>query len=162
VIQRPLPTLRGRALMWLSQREHSRAELRAKLRRWAADPDEPDDDTRPAASDQQIEALLDELAAARHLSDERFVESRIHARAARFGDRRIQQELRRHGVQVDDATRARLHETELARAKAVHARKFMALPASPAERARQTRFLAARGFSAETIRRILSGADEDT
>jgi regulatory protein len=35
------------------------------------------------------------------------------------------------------------------------------VPADAAERARQARFLAARGFGGEVIRRVLGGAGED-
>lgn len=161
-MKRPAPTLRGRALMWLSQREHSRAELRLKLRRWAARPDSvaEREDGRPAASDDEIERLLDELQAAQHLSDGRFIETRVHARESRFGNRRIEQELRQHGVEVDAAVSAHLRETELQRARVVHERKFPAAATTPAERMRQMRFLAARGFTAETIGRVLRGGDE--
>lgn len=174
--RRPPPSLRGRALMWLAQREHSRAELRAKLRRWAADPEAaPDesgsddghlatgcaDDNRPAASDAEIDALLDEFEAAGHLSDPRFVESRVHARQARFGNRRITQELRQLGVAASPEVSDRLRQTELQRAIEVHARKFGHAPASAQEHARQLRFLAARGFTAETIRRVLRGRADD-
>ena len=174
--RRPLPSLRGRALMWLAQREHSRAELRAKLRRWAAHPEAvPDeggtddgrlaevrpDANRPAASDAEIDALLDELEAAGHLSDLRFVEGRVHARQARFGNRRIAQELRQLGVAASAEVSDRLRQTELQRAIEVHARKFGHAPASAQEHARQLRFLAARGFTAETIRRVLRGRAED-
>jgi regulatory protein len=155
VIRRPAPTLRARALMWLSQREHSRLELRAKLRRWAGDPDVAPDEVRPTASDAEIDALLDELVAAKHLSDGRFVESRVHARQARFGNRRILQELRQNGVAPDEHVSAHLRETEIQRAFEVHARKFGAAPRTPQDRARQMRFLAARGFTAETIRKVL-------
>jgi regulatory protein len=161
-MKRPAPTLRGRALMWLSQREHSRAELRLKLRRWAAQPDaeaEPDG-ARPAASDNDIDRLLDELQAAQHLSDSRFVESRVHARESRFGNRRIEQELRQHGVEPDASVSEHLRETELQRGRAVHARRFSTPATTPTERARQMRFLAARGFSSDTIRQILR-ADDD-
>ncbi|XUT91509.1 RecX family transcriptional regulator [Ottowia caeni] len=34
-------------------------------------------------------------------------------------------------------------------------------PADPAERARQMRFLAARGFSAEVVRRVMRGGFDD-
>jgi regulatory protein len=41
-------------------------------------------------------------------------------------------------------------------------RRFGTLPATPQERARQARFLQARGFSADTIGRVLRGRlDED-
>jgi len=162
-VKRPAPTLRGRALMWLSQREHSRAELRLKLRRWAALPESEHerDDGRPLASDDEIERLLDELQAAQHLCDGRFIESRVHAREGRFGNRRIEQELRQHGVEPDASVSAHLRETELQRARAVHGRKFAAAATTGAERMRQMRFLAARGFTAETICRVLRAADDD-
>jgi len=161
VIKRPAPTLHARALTWLSQREHSRAELRRKLRHWAGDPDVESEDGRPAATDEEIERLLDDLEAARQLSDGRFVETRIHARQARFGNRRIEQELRQHGVTADASASAHLRDTELQRAMAVHTRKFPNAAATAAERARQMRFLAARGFTAETIRRVMKGPDDD-
>jgi regulatory protein len=65
---------------------------------------------------------------------------------------------------------AGLQATELERARSVWRKKFGAghatqaeprQPSSPEERARQTRFLAARGFGGETIRRVVSGADDD-
>ncbi|HET7524681.1 MAG TPA: hypothetical protein VFK10_01950, partial [Burkholderiaceae bacterium] len=74
------PSLKARALQWLSQREHSRQELRAKLLR--AGGEEADAAT--------VDALLGELSAQGHLSDARFIESRVHARHARFGNHRIE------------------------------------------------------------------------
>jgi regulatory protein len=113
---------------------------------------------RPAPSAEDIPALLDELAAAGHLSDTRALESRIHVRSARFGNLRIERELRHLGMQVDAPVRQALRATELARAREVWARKFAGPPASAAERARQVRFLAGRGFTADTIRAVLGGA----
>ena len=105
-----------------------------------------------------IDALLDWLEARQFLSTERFVESRVHARAARFGNLRIRQELARHEVALDADQAHRLRGTELDRARAVWERKFGAAAADPAERARQARFLAGRGFSGEVIARLLRGA----
>ncbi len=113
---------------------------------------------RPAPSAEDIPALLDELAAAGHLSDTRALESRIHVRSARFGNLRIERELRHLGMQVDAPVRQALRATELERAREVWARKFAGPPASAAERARQMRFLAGRGFTADTIRAVLGGA----
>ena len=61
---------------------------------------------------------------------------------------------------VIDATLAGLRaaDDEPARAWAVWQRKFGTLPSSPQERARQTRFLASRGFRHDTIRKVLSGS----
>jgi len=154
-------------LQWLAQREHSRAELQRKLLRLAQqhsadqaeeagiDPDASD----PAAS---VETLLDWLVAHRYLSDTRFVESRVNARAARYGNLRIRQELGQHGAALDSATAERLRDSELSRARAVWARKYGSEPAtSAAERARQMRFLAGRGFSAEVVRRVVRGQPGD-
>jgi regulatory protein len=158
---RPPLSLKARALQWLAQREHSRLELRRKLitvaRRRDADLDDPPD---PAA---EVDALLDLLVGERHLSDARFVESRVHARSARFGNRRILHELAQHGAAPDAATAEQLHASETARARAVWLRKFgSAPPADAAARARQMRFLAGRGFSAEVVRRVVNGNEDES
>jgi len=158
--ERPPLSLKARAMQWLAQREHSRLELRRKLMNAARQRDAD----RPDAADPgpEVDALLDWLAANRHLSESRFVESRIHARAARFGQRRIAQELKQHGAALDAEAAERLRATEFERARAVWARKFGVAPAADgAARARQVRFLAGRGFAADVIRRVVRGADDD-
>ena len=142
-------SLKARALQWLSQREHSRQELRAKLLRVATD------------EQVDIEALLDQLAAQGHLSDARFVESRVHARHARFGNRRIELELRQHGLAPDPELQQHLRDTEMARAREVWRKKFGHRATDAAGRARQARFLAARGFSAEVVHKVVS-SDHDS
>lgn len=143
------PSLKARALQWLAGREHSRQELRAKLLRAAADTD----------ASAEIDTLLDQLEASGLLSAARFIEGRIHARAARFGNRRIEHELKQHGLAPDAATRDQLRANELARAREVWRRKFGQAALSAAERARQSRFLIARGFSGDVVRKLVSGAD---
>jgi regulatory protein len=163
VAARPPLSLKGRALQWLSQREHSRIELRRKLMRAARLRDEA------AAADvsagdraAEVESLLDWLTEHRYLSEARFVESRVHARAARFGQRRIAQELSQHGALLDADTAERLRASEFARAQALWARRFGAEPAADAAlRAKQMRFLAGRGFASDVIRRVVKGGDED-
>jgi regulatory protein len=176
----PPRSLKARALQLLAQREHSRAELRRKLlaqaradaapaaraERETAPADAHDDETldddarEPAIADgaAQVDAVLDWLAAHHYLSEARFVESRVHARAARFGNLRIRHELAQHDVALSPEAALALKTSELERARAVWARKFAAAPASAAERARQQRFLAGRGFSAEVIRQLLRDA----
>jgi len=171
---RPPRSLKGRALQWLAQREHSRAEMQRKLlphaRALVAQ-------ARAGASAQAVEApepgevmakvveVLDWLEANQYLSQQRFAESRIHARAARHGNLRIQQELAQHGVVLDAASAQALKASEFDRAREVWGRKFAAPAADAAGRARQARFLVSRGFSAETVRRVLrqvgAGPDED-
>ena len=156
--------------MWLAQREHSRKELHDKLLRWVRALETarglaPPDSTSmlnaqgPGGLDaRQIPELLDELEAAGHLSDARLLESRVHVRAERFGNLRIERELQQLGVAADEPVRAALRDSELQRAQAVWARKFGQLPTCAAERGRQMRFLAGRGFRADTVRTVLRGA----
>jgi regulatory protein len=143
-----MPDLRVRALQLLTRRDHSRAELRAKLAGHAESADE-------------LDAVLDRLQGERLLSDQRFASQRVVARAGRYGNARLRQELRQKGV-GDDEIAAALPEAgdESERCRAVWARKFGELPDSAEARARQMRFLQYRGFSGEAIRRVLSGAEE--
>ena len=160
---RPPLSLKGRALQWLSQREHSRIELRRKLMRAARLRDEAAASVADAADRAaEVETLLDWLTEHRYLSEARFVESRVQARAARFGQRRIAQELGQHGATLDADTAERLRASEFARAQALWARRFGAEPAADAAlRAKQMRFLAGRGFASVVIRRVVRGADDD-
>ena len=140
--------LRVAALRLLTRRDHSRAELRAKL-------------AAAAESPEQLDAALDALQAERLLSDQRFASQRVVARAGRYGDARLKQELRQQGV-GDQEISAALSEggDETARCRAVWARKYHQLPQSVEERARQMRFLQYRGFSSEAIRRVMRGGGE--
>jgi regulatory protein len=159
----PPLSLKGRALQWLSQREHSRIELRRKLMRAARLRDEAAvADVSAGDRASEIDALLDWLTEHRYLSQARFVESRVHARAARFGQRRIVHELSQHGAALDADTAERLRASEFARAQALWARRFGTEPAADASlRAKQMRFLAGRGFASDVIRRVVRGGDED-
>jgi len=175
-------SLRARALQWLSQREQSRSELRRKLLPHAiaeavaeaeaagatdasAEPATPA--ARPTAAlslapAARVEAVLDWLESHNFLSQERFVESRVHARASRFGNLRIRQELKQHQLTLSGDAAQALRDSELQRARAVLERKFAAPPSNPAERAKQARFLAGRGFTPEVVARALrrDGAEQ--
>ena len=144
-------SLRERALRLLARREHARQELARKL-------------APHAESAEEIERLLDDLCARRLLSDERYVEMRMNARSARFGNARLAHELRTQGI-AGELVDTALNETtdELSRAREVWQRKFGALADTQdaSGRARQMRFLMGRGFSGETIRRVLRGDFED-
>ena len=131
----------------LGGREHSRAELQRKL---AAHEQEPG----------QLQRVLDELQAKGFIREERVVESVLHRRAPRLGAGRIRQELQAKGLAPELVAQAmqQLRSTELERARAVWARKFGAPPRDAAERARQSRFLAARGFGGDVIAKVLGRA----
>ncbi|NMV41756.1 recombination regulator RecX [Ralstonia insidiosa] len=149
----PLPrqplSLKARALGYLSRREHSRAELRRKL-------------APHAESAEEVDALLDWLEGENWLSNARFAESVVHRRASRYGTARLMQELKTHqlGEETLGEVKAQLQSTEVARAKALWDKRFGCPPADLAERAKQVRFMMARGFSRSVVSRIIAGADE--
>jgi regulatory protein len=152
-LQREPRSLKSRALQLLAQRDQSRLELRQKLlchARAAAT-----DDESGAGVGDEVEALLDWLEANGFLSSERFVESRVHARQARFGNLRIKNELAQHALALPGGLQRDLAESEWARAVAVRARRFAAVPGDAAERASQSRFLLGRGFSPELVQRLM-------
>jgi len=150
-------SLKSRALQLLAQRDQSRLELRRKLLRHASADHvgTTEAESRPRGGAAEVDALLEWLEANRFLSDERFVEARVHVRQARFGNLRIRSELAQHGVAASAEVIQSLIDSELARAAAVRERRFRAFPRDAAERAAQARFLAARGFSPEVIHRLL-------
>jgi len=144
----PAAALRVAALRLLTRRDHSRAELTAKL-------------AAQAESADQLNQVLDTLQAERLLSDHRYASQRVAARGRRYGNARLSQELRQHGVGDDDIAAA-LPEAgdETERCRAIWAKKFGRPPQSADERAKQMRFLQYRGFSGEAIRRVMRGVDE--
>lgn len=141
-------SLKGRALRLLAGREHSRAELERKLSEHAQDAGE-------------LTRILDDLQAKGFINEARVVESVIHRRSERLGSARIAHELRAKGLPPDTIAQAvgQLQASELDRARALWNRKFGQAPAEPKEQARQIRFLLARGFSAEVVRKVLAQAD---
>jgi regulatory protein len=149
-------SVKGRALRYLAQREHSRAELERKLARHVEDlPD--------ATAPQQIAAALDELAAKDLLSESRTAASVLHSLGPRYGRRRLKQTLQLKGLApaLVSATLQQARSTELERAREVWRRRFGAPAADAAERARQMRFLAGRGFDGDVIRRVVQASDEE-
>ncbi len=144
------PSLKGRALRLLAMREHTRSELEKKLARHEPDPDE-------------LRQALDELQAKGFICEQRVLESVLHSRAPRLGTRRVRQELQAKGVSEQGLAEAvaRLRDTELARAREVWRKKFGQLATEPKERARQARFLLARGFAGEVVRRVTQCEDVD-
>lgn len=167
-------SLKVRALQWLALREHSPNELRSKLlhllQRDAAlyaaqaqdlDAGGPSSAARPPADPQaEVEAVLHWLEARGHLSTARFVESRVHARQSRYGNQRIQQELKQHGLTLDGETRQALQQSEYDRACEVWRKRYGATAADAAARLRQMRFLVGRGFSMDVVRRVVRQGTE--
>ena len=146
-------SLKGRALRLLAGREHSRAELERKLAAHETTPGE-------------LAAALDALQAKGFINDARVVQSVVHRRAERLGTQRVRSELQAKGLAPELVAQAvdELRGTEAERAREVWRRKFGEAASDPRERAKQMRFLAARGFSGEVVRRVVAqgGADLDS
>jgi regulatory protein len=143
-------SLKGRALRLLSGREHSRAELQRKLSPHETEPGE-------------LTRALDELQAKGFINEQRVLESVVHRRATKMGAARVRQELQAKGLNPESVAQAvaDLQDSELERARAVWHKKFGSEPLDAAERGKQMRFLASRGFGGDTIRRVVSGLDDD-
>lgn len=146
----PQLSLKGRALRFLSMREHSRIELGRKLSKYAEEGDD-------------VNALLDFLEQNNWLSTERFSESLINRRGARYGNNRIVAELQQHGVKGEALAelKAGLADSEAARAAEVWQRKFGEVATDAAGRAKQMRFLLTRGFSQSAVRKAIKGSVDE-
>jgi regulatory protein len=142
-------SLKGRALRALAGREHSRTELERKLASFETEPGE-------------LSKILDELAAKGFINEQRVADSLAYRRGAKLGTARVVQELRAKGVEAGAVLEAAaaLKATELERAREVWRKKFGSPATNAAERAKQMRFLASRGFAPEVIRKAVGGADD--
>lgn len=109
----------------------------------------------------EIDAALDRLAAIGLQSDSRFAENYVRGRQARTGSRRLAAELKQKGVDSDiiGEALAGIGDSDLQRARELWSRRFTA-SRDPRERARQMRFLAARGFDLAVIRTLMGEVAE--
>ena len=144
------PSVKARAVSLLAQREYSRQELSEKL---AAE------DVSP----EELALALAQLEAKGLVDDTRVVETLVNRRSSKLGASRLRQELQAKGVSPElvAQTMDGLKASELERARAVWQKKFGQLASSSAERNKQARFLASRGFSGEVVRQVVSGVEED-
>jgi regulatory protein len=140
------PSPRNKALDLLSRREHSVAELRAKLVTRNFDPD-------------TIDVVIDTLVHDGLLSDDRFAAGFVTSRIRKGqGPIRIRGELKQRGV-ADELIALHLERVDVdwvQLAGSVRDRKYgSAGSIGYREQARQSRFLQQRGFSGEQIRAAL-------
>lgn len=148
-VPRPAPSLRARAMRFLARREYSREELRRKL-------------VPTLLEGEDLEAVFDDLAARGWLSDTRYAEHAIRARSRRFGPLRMAQELRARGVDEEsiEAGFRAAGEDGTASIERVWASRFKAPPGNEKDKARQVRFLQARGFAVDVIFRYFKNLKE--
>ena len=138
---KPPKTLRARALDILSRQEVSRVGLKRKL-------------APHAESEEELEKVLDEFAERNWQSDQRYAEAYIHSKSNRYGTLRLQQ-----GIDADDCRELLPdREDELQTAISVLRKKFKQEAQDLKEKQKQARFLAYRGFGADTIQTALKTA----
>lgn len=134
------------AVRLLASREHSRKELAQKLRQ------------RCDCDTGSLNALLDRLQDLGYLDDARYAGAFIRSSIARGrGPQRIAHDLRERGVDGATAEQALAVAEVDWQALAIEQRekKFgRENPADYKERARQSRFLAGRGFYMDTIKAV--------
>ncbi|MET3651470.1 regulatory protein RecX [Dyella japonica] len=148
---KPKTSAYDRALGLLARREHSRRELKLKLK-------------QKGYEGEEAGAALDRLGEQRYQDDERFAQSLVRSRVAQgYGPMRVRAELKSHGLS-DARIRAVLEEAAVdwdASALAQLRRRFGGKSApDPAEKARRAQFLLRRGFPAATVRSV-THADVD-
>ena len=150
--KKPELSLRARALQYLTRREYSRAELRAKLLPHVQ-PDAEFEQAQPVS----LDALLDDFTARDWLSDARAATQLVHAKRSRFGTQRIKHELRQKGIaeELISAALPELKDSELEAAREVWQKKFGTAPQNEKEKARQVRFLQSRGFALDVVFKVL-------
>ena len=142
---KPRRSAYDKALGLLARREHSRKELKTKLRQGGYEGEETTD-------------AIDRLGEQHYQDDDRFAEALLRGRIAQgYGPMRLIAELKSHGL-----TDARIRELmdaaevdwEVSAAAQLRRRYGRAGTSDPAERNRRAQFLLRRGFAAATVRRV--------
>ncbi len=141
----PGPSLKGRALRLLSNREHSTLELTKKLKDHAQTP-------------QELAQVLEWLQTKGFINEQRVLESVLYRRSAKLGFARVAQELQEKGLDARAIQQAvtDLKSTEAERAKAVWEKKFKEKATSAIDKSKQMRFLLSRGFAPSVVHQVVN------
>jgi regulatory protein len=141
---RPPKSLQARAVAYLARREYARSELRDKL-------------LATGASSDEVDPVLDTLAAQGYLSDARFAQALVRQKHGAYSQRSIAQTLKARGVAGEVVTEALAgaDADDATTLVALWRRRFGRAPADDRERARQVRFLQSRGFGLSAILKLL-------
>ncbi|MCZ2135470.1 MAG: recombination regulator RecX [Burkholderiales bacterium] len=159
--------LRNKALRLLTTREHSREELLRKLGQARARRARQNADSAATQRDD-VERIVDELAAAGWQSDERYAEALVRRLGDQASRRFIEDRLAQSGIAKEVAQHAltALERDERDLAGTLRQRRFGdEPPADERARERQIRFLLSRGFhlgdAFKVVPRAVARRDED-
>lgn len=159
--------LRNKALRLLTTREHSREELLRKLGQARARRARQNADSAATQRDD-VERIVDELAAAGWQSDERYAEALVRRLGDQASRRFIEDRLAQAGIAKEVAQHAltALERDERDLAGTLRQRRFGdEPPADERARERQIRFLLSRGFhlgdAFKVVPRAVARRDED-
>lgn len=140
-------SIRRAAMNLLARREHGHVELARKLRLRGADA-------------EMIEVELQRLTDDGLLSEQRYLESYIRSRANEGrGPMRIREELTQRGLArelVEYALAEAVNDWQ-AQMEDLWRRRFSGRVVDLKDKAKQSRFLAQRGYAVDDIRRLLDG-----
>ena len=140
--------LRNRALYYLAKREYSFQELVNKTLNYAEE---------LGLNKKDCEFIISKLREQNLQSDQRFCESYINSKKNKFGAQKIVFELTQKGVSEDLVATfiGELVNNEYDLALQVWNKKYSHVTQDINEKAKQIRFLQSRGFSFETIKKII-------
>jgi regulatory protein len=138
--------LLSRALALLSSREMGRAEFVAKL-------------IASGFEKAEVEEAVAWCQAQGFLNETRYVEGVARRLSVKYGASRVASTLRGKGVTEDAIADALpdLKVSELEQARLLWARKFGSPGQNAADKAKQMRYLQSRGFSFDTIKKVVRG-----
>jgi regulatory protein len=153
---KPKRTAYDKALGLLARREHSRRELKTKLR-------------QDGYEGEEATAAIDRLGEQHYQDDDRFAEVLLRSRIAQgYGPMRLRMELKTHGLsdaRIRELMEAADADWDASAAAQLRRRYGGGGTADPAERARRAQFLLRRGFAAATVRNVthaeVDAADDD-
>jgi regulatory protein len=147
---KPKRSAYDKALGLLARREHSRRELKTKLRQGGYEGDE-------------TSAAIDRLGEQQYQDDDRFGEMLLRSRIAQgYGPMRLRVELKSHGM-ADARIRELLEAADVdwdVTAAAQLRRRYGGGTNDPVERNKRAQFLLRRGFAGATVRNV-THADVD-
>ncbi len=148
----------------LSQRDHSREELKRKLQLSAQRAAHFQQQEHTPIPDELLEKVLNWCQESGWLNDDRFTERFIQSRARKgFGPQRIRMELQQKGINRDEINQA-LFDTDVdwsTCAADLAKRKFgEPLPQTWAEKGKVQRFLMSKGFMMEDIQAVFRNIDD--